>query len=79
MEAEVKTVGVAVHVHSDGSWSELSIKAFLQPSKNDLLPFVTIGSLGDSIIVNSREQWKQVQAMVEAAFKEIEDDFPCPV
>lgn len=62
--------GKANHVHEDGSMSTLDI-CTVEPEKNERLgAFITIGDSdgNESIIINSIEQWKQVDAIVRHAF-----------
>ena len=74
MKDESVKIGAAVHVHSDGTWSEITVKVLWPDKKLGVNPFVTVGTEQESVVVNGRNQWDQVKAMVEEALTQIEED-----
>lgn len=66
----IKQVGQANHVFKDKDISVLHID-IITPAGD--APFITIGNdAGESVIISSREQWAQVDALVLKAFDNLE-------
>lgn len=66
-----RTVGQANHVYDDGDISTISINII---SGAPCGSFISLNNAyGGSIIISSREQWKQVNAFMLKAFDEIEE------
>lgn len=69
---EVELIGIANHIYDDKSLNSLKIKLFPKMDKEG--GFVTIeDSNGNSVIINSKEQWKQIDALVLKALDNLED------
>jgi len=68
-----RKIGQANHIYSDNDIASIDIHV-LTPKEDDReTSFVTIGDENSSIIINSREQWKQVNAFMLKAFDDIEE------
>ena len=70
---EREQIGQANHVHTDNDVSTLDVSV-LVPGENDRDKAFVIIDTKDSngVIVNSLEQWKQLNAFVLRAFNELE-------
>ena len=68
------SIGHANHVHDSKDISSIEISIIQPPRAQRLSSFVTLGSdTGeDSIIINSLEQWKQIDAFVLKAFDQLD-------
>ena len=67
-------IGHANHVYDDLSVNTLTVHVIHTGNKDpDFVAIRESGEDGESIIINSREQWKQLDAFVRLAFEELED------
>jgi len=69
MARELK--GMANHVFSEKEITSLEVHILTPPNEK---PFITIGAGEESIIINSKEQWKQLNAIVLNTLEEIEEE-----
>ncbi len=65
---ERKLTGKANHVWKDGGITTLDI----HEEFDSVTSYITIANAGGFIIVNSIEQWKQIDALVRMAFDNLE-------
>jgi hypothetical protein len=73
-ELMIKLIGKANHVYEDNSLSVLDVSTVALESDSGLSSFVTIANegRGNNIIINSLEQWKQLNALVLKGFSDLE-------
>lgn len=66
-------IGKANHVYDDGSMSVIDVQT-IEPDDEKINSWVSISpDMGDSFItINSKEQWKQLKALVDIALDGLE-------
>lgn len=61
-------MGIANHIYDDDSYSSINVHAVDPPDERENA-FVRLGNEYDNfIVINSLEQWEQLNAMVRKAF-----------
>jgi hypothetical protein len=72
MQAEMDEIGQANHVSKEGSVSTIIVKVF-NPFSQNINGFIVLRSGQDDVVlIQSRNQWRQIAAFVEMGFSELE-------
>jgi hypothetical protein len=69
-EKELIETGQANHIHNDNSVSTVIVNVLIDDNPTG---FIALNDGEDSILIHSRDQWRQIVAFVEQAFSALED------